>query len=208
MLKSLPLPQICNLMMIDIDNKIVHIDIFEKSFICDICKCKGICCVEGDSGAPLEEEEAKIIEDILPKIYDSLTDEGKSVIDERGTSMIDIEGDLTTTIYGNSGACVFTQYDDNGIAYCAIERAWEQGIVDFRKPISCHLYPIRITKYKDFDAINYNVWDICKDAVKLGNKEGVKIYQFLKEPLIRKYGKEWYKDMCNCAIALKEERGK
>lgn len=192
--------------MIDIDNKIVHLDIFEKCFICDIKKCKGICCVDGDSGAPLEEEEAKIIEDILPKIYNNLTDEGKSVIDKRGTSMIDIEGDLTTTIYGDSGACVFTQYNEEGIAYCAIEKAWEHGIVDFRKPISCHLYPIRITKYKDFDAVNYNVWDICKDAVKLGNKEGVKIYQFLKEPLIRKYGTEWYEDMCNCAEILRKDK--
>jgi len=192
--------------MIDIDNKIVHLDIFEKCFICDIKKCKGICCVEGDSGAPLEEKEAKIIEDILPKIYDRLTEEGKSVIDAKGTSMIDVEGDLTTTIYGNSGACVFTQYDEAGIAYCAIERAWEEGLVEFRKPISCHLYPIRITKYKDFDAVNYNVWDICKDAVKLGNKEGVKIYQFLKEPLIRKYGKEWYEDIYNCAEIIKQDK--
>ncbi|PLX09023.1 MAG: DUF3109 domain-containing protein [Marinilabiliales bacterium] len=192
--------------MIDIDNKIVHLDIFEKCFICDIKKCKGICCVEGDSGAPLEEKEAKIIEDILPKIYDRLTEEGKSVIDAKGTSMIDVEGDLKTTIYGNSGACVFTQYDEAGIAYCAIERAWEEGLVEFRKPISCHLYTIRITKYKDFDAVNYNVWDICKDAVKLGNKEGVKIYQFLKEPLIRKYGKEWYEDIYNCAEIIKQDK--
>ncbi len=191
--------------MIDIDDKIIHRDIFEKCFFCDIKKCKGICCVEGDSGAPLEEYEAEIIDEILPKIFDKLTDEGKSVIKEKGTSTIDIEGDLTTTIFGNSGACVFTQYDKDNIAYCVIERAWEEGIIDFRKPISCHLYPIRITKYKDFDAVNYSVWDICKDAVKLGTKKNVKIYEFLKEPLIKKYGVDWYKDLCNCAEILNKQ---
>ena len=191
--------------MIDIDNKVVHFDILNKCFICDISKCKGICCVEGDSGAPLSKEEDEIIKNILPKIYNKLTDAGKSVIDEKGTSMIDIEGDLTTTIYRNSGACVFTQYEADGTAYCAIERAWEKGLVEFRKPISCHLYPIRIKKYKDFDAVNYDVWGICKDAVKLGEKKDVKIYQFLKEPLIRKYGETWYKDLCKCAELLEKE---
>jgi len=192
-------------MMIDIDNKIVHLDIFNKCFICDICKCKGVCCIEGDSGAPLEEDEAKKIEEILPKIYDRLTVEGKAVIDVKGTSIIDEEGDLTTTILAGAGECVFTQHDENGIAYCAIERAWEEGIVDFRKPISCHLYPIRITKYNDFDAVNYHVWDICKDAVQLGKKKGLKVYQYLKEPLIRKYGEQWYEDLCNCAELLEKE---
>ncbi|MDD2633872.1 MAG: DUF3109 family protein [Bacteroidales bacterium] len=192
--------------MIDIDNKIVHFDILEKNFICDLSKCKGICCVEGDSGAPLEEKEAEIIEKLLPTIYNRLTAEGKSEIDKKGVWMIDIEGDLTTTILKNSGACVFTQYDDKGIAYCAIEKAWEEGLVDFRKPISCHLYPIRIKKYNDFDAVNYDVWSICKDAIKLGDKKNVKIYQFLKEPLIRKYGEQWYEDLCSCAKLLEENK--
>lgn len=190
--------------MIDIDNKIVHFDILEKNFICNLCKCKGICCVEGDAGAPLEEKEAEIIEQILPIIYDDLTTEGQLAIDEKGVWMIDIEGDLTTTILKNSGACVFVQYDNQGIAYCAIERAWEKGLVDFRKPISCHLYPIRVKKYNGFDAVNYNVWSICKDAIKLGDEKNIKIYQFLKEPLIRKYGKQWYEDLCVCAEMLKE----
>lgn len=191
--------------MIDIDNKIIHLDIFRKNFVCDISKCKGICCVKGDSGAPLEVEEADKIEEILPKIYDQLTKEAKAIIDNNGCTMIDIEGELTTTILRDSGACVFTQHDDNGNAYCAIERAWEQGIVDFRKPISCHLYPIRIKKFNGFDAVNYDVWDICKDALALGDKEGVKIYQFLKEPLIRKYGEEWYNEVCIAAEMLKKD---
>ncbi len=190
--------------MIDIDNKIVHRDIFQKCFICDICKCKGACCVEGDSGAPLEQAEVDKINEILPLIYHRLTDEGKSVIDREGISMIDIEGELTTTIFGEKGACVFTQYSKDGIAYCEIEKAWEEGIVDFRKPISCHLYPIRVKKYSSFDAVNYNVWDICKDAVILGNEKQVKIFEFLKEPLIRKYGEEWYKEACIAAKYLEE----
>ena len=193
--------------MIDIDNKIVHRYIFEKNFVCDICKCKGICCVEGDSGAPLEEEEAKKINEILPLIYDRLTPDGRSIIDVKGCSMIDVEGDLTTTIYGKSGACVFTQYSDDGIAFCVIEKAWEEGLVDFRKPISCHLYPIRVKKYSDFDAVNYHVWDICKDAVCLGNAKNVKIYEFLKDALIRKYGAEWYEEACIAAEYLADENG-
>lgn len=193
--------------MIDIDDRIVHRDVFEKHFICDISKCKGICCVEGDSGAPLEEDEAKKLDEILPKIYDRLTEAGKAVIDIQGTSGIDVEGELTTTILAGAGECVFTLHDENGVSYCAIERAWEEGIVDFRKPISCHLYPIRVTKYKGFDAVNYDVWDICKDGLCLGKKEGVSIFEFLKEPLIRKYGEDWYKKASIAAELLKEEKG-
>jgi hypothetical protein len=191
--------------MIDIDNKIVHRDVFQKCFICDICKCKGACCVEGDSGAPLEENEVEKINEILPVIYNRLTDEGKSIIDREGISMIDIEGELTTTIFGVKGACVFTQYSEDGIAYCEIEKAWEEGLVDFRKPISCHLYPIRVKKYSSFYAVNYNVWDICKDAVILGNEKKLRIFEFLKEPLIRKFGEEWYNEACIGAKYFEDE---
>jgi hypothetical protein len=185
--------------MIDIDGKIVHIDIFLKNFCCNVCKCKGICCVEGDSGAPLEKDEVEKISELLPLIYERLTKEGRNIIDSTGISMIDVEGDLTTTICGNSGACVFAQYDDSGTAYCLIEKAWEEGLTYFRKPISCHLYPIRVKKYKSFDAVNYNVWDICKDAVIYGKEKNIKIFEFLKESLIRKYGEEWYKEACIAA---------
>jgi len=192
--------------MIDIDNRIVHLDIFQKCFACDLSKCKGRCCVEGDSGAPLEVEEEKKVKEILPIIYDKLTSEGKEVIDKKGISMIDVEGELTTTITGDKGACVFVQYTENNIAYCTIEKAWEEGLIDFRKPISCHLYPIRIKKYSSFDAVNYNVWDICKDAVINGDEKNIKIFEFLKEPLIRKYGEEWYHEMCIAADYLKGEK--
>lgn len=189
--------------MIEIDNKVVHFDVFRKCFACDIAKCKGICCVEGDSGAPLEKEEEEKLKEILPKIYSRLSDEAKSVIDENGVSMLDIEGELTTSIIGKAGACVFANRSAEGIIYCEIEKAWEEGLVDFRKPISCHLYPIRVKKYASFEAVNYDVWNICKDAVKLGDERNVKIYEYLKEPLIRKYGEEWYNEMCVAADYVK-----
>ncbi|MBO4614909.1 MAG: DUF3109 family protein [Bacteroidales bacterium] len=189
--------------MIEIDNKVVHFDVFRKCFACDIAKCKGICCVEGDSGAPLEKEEEEKLKEILPKIYSRLSDEAKSVIDVNGVSMLDIEGELTTSIIGKAGACVFANRSAEGIIYCEIEKAWEEGLVDFRKPISCHLYPIRVKKYASFEAVNYDVWNICKDAVKLGDERNVKIYEYLKEPLIRKYGEEWYNEMCVAADYVK-----
>lgn len=189
--------------MIEIDNKVVHFDVFRKCFACDIAKCKGICCVEGDSGAPLEKEEEEKLKEILPKIYSRLSDEAKSVIDENGVSMLDIEGELTTSIIGKAGACVFANRSAEGIIYCEIEKAWEEGLVDFRKPISCHLYPIRVKKYASFEAVNYDVWNICKDAVKLGDERNIKIYEYLKEPLIRKYGEEWYNEMCVAADYVK-----
>lgn len=181
--------------MIDIDDKIIHLDIFKECFCCDIKKCKGICCIEGDAGAPIENFEETKIKQILPNIIDKLSKEAKEVINKHGVSMIDEDGDLTTAICGNKGACVFVQIDENGIAYCVIEKAWEQGLIDFRKPISCHLYPIRASKYSNFEALNYHRWEICKDAIKHGEKLNLKIFQFLKQALIRKYGKNWYKEL-------------
>ena len=189
--------------MIEIDDKIVHFDVFRKCFACDIAKCKGICCVEGDSGAPLEKAEEDKLKEILPKIYNRLSEEAKSVIDEKGVSMLDVEGELTTSIIGKAGACVFANRSADGIIYCEIEKAWEEGLVDFRKPISCHLYPIRVKKYASFEAVNYDVWNICNDAVTLGNERNIKIFEYLKEPLTRKYGEEWYNEMCVAADYVK-----
>lgn len=191
--------------MIDIEDIIVHYDIFKECFCCDLEKCKGICCVEGDSGAPIEVEEEIKIKQILPIIIDELTDEAKKTIEEHGVSMVDIDGDLTTSICGDTGPCVFIQTDENGIAYCVIEKYWEKGLIDFRKPISCHLYPLRVSKYSTFEALNYHMWDICADARVLGKKLNLKIFQFLKEPLIRKYGEEWYEDLLVAAKLFEEE---
>ena len=181
--------------MLEIGNTIISLDIIEKKFVCDVKSCKGVCCVAGDSGAPLEEEEAIIINELTPNILHRLTPDAQQVIAEQGTSMIDIEGDLVTTILSNSGSCVFTLHNKNGIAYCAIEEAWAHGETDFRKPISCHLYPIRITKYSTFDALNFHAWEICEKAIIKGEITGVPVYKFTKDALIRKYGHEWYEQL-------------
>lgn len=181
--------------MLEIGNTIISLDIIEVKFACDIKACKGICCIEGDSGAPISKEEKEQIEAITPKIIHRLHPEAKKKIEQQGISFIDEEGDLVTSILNNSGACVFTIFDNNGNAKCAIEEAWENNEINFRKPISCHLYPIRITSYNSFDAINYHSWDICKNAIIRGEKLGIPVYVFAKEALMRKYGSEWYKQL-------------
>ena len=191
--------------MIQIDDKILSLELFANKFICNIAKCHGVCCVEGDSGAPLEEDEGKIIDEIYPKIKHLLSPGAIEVIEEEGTSVIDFDNDLVTPIV-NGKECVYTYFDTKGGVHCAIEMAWKQGLVDFRKPISCHLYPIRTRKLSMGEALNYDVWPICKDAIVLGKREGVSVYKFLKEPLIRKYGEAFYAEMEEAEKQL-EERG-
>jgi len=189
--------------MIQIDDAIVALDIIEESFICDLSACKGACCIEGESGAPLEKEEADILNKILPFVWDDLSDEAKNIINKQGVAYKDLDGDMVTSIVDGKD-CVFTCYDENGICKCAIEKAYKEGKTDFYKPISCHLYPIRLQHYKDFTAVNYHRWMVCKAAVTLGRKEGVRIYQFLKEPLIRKFGEAWYNELCIAADEYKK----
>lgn len=181
--------------MIQIDNAIVALDIIEENFLCDLSACMGECCVEGESGAPLEKEEVAVLEEILPLVWDDLSPEAQKVIQKTGVAYKDTDGEMVTSIV-NGKDCVFTYYDEKGICKCAIEKAHKEGKTDFYKPISCHLYPIRLQKYRDFTAVNYHRWSVCKAAVALGNKEGLKIYQFLKTPLIRKFGEAWYNELC------------
>lgn len=185
--------------MIDIDNKVVAFDVLKKKFCCDIPVCKGICCVHGDSGAPLDVDELEVFDKNIDAIKPYMTEEGIAAIEKDGLYYKDTDGDWVTMLI-DGAECAYTVVED-GIVKCAIENAFYDGKLDYKKPISCHLYPIRITKYKSFDAVNYDVWDICKDAVFFGEKHGVKVYKFLKEPLIRKYGKEWYEKL---EIAAKE----
>ena len=180
--------------MFQINDTIVASDIVEENFLCDLTVCKGECCVEGDSGAPLEDEEVTIIEKLLPQVWDDLSPAAQSLIKEQGVAYQDDDGEMVTSIV-NGKDCVFTYYDEQGICKCVIEKAYREGRVDFYKPISCHLYPIRLQKYKDFTAVNYHRWQVCKAAVALGNKKGLKIYQFLKEPLIRRFGEDWYNEL-------------
>lgn len=189
--------------MIQIDDAIVALDVIEENFLCDLSACMGECCVEGESGAPLENEEVEIIEKILPHIWDDLSPKAQQVIDAQGVAYKDRDGDMVTSIV-NGKDCVFTYYDEKGICKCAIEKAYKEGKTDFHKPISCHLYPIRLEKFREFTAVNYHRWRICKAAVLLGNKEDLRIYQFLKEPLIRKFGEAWYNELCIAADEYKE----
>ncbi|NDV45774.1 DUF3109 family protein [Paludibacter sp. 221] len=189
--------------MLQIDDTIISLDLFDKCFVCDLNACKGICCIEGDAGAPLEEEEIGIIEELLPVIWDDLSEVSKEVINRQGVSYIDEEGEPVTSIVGGK-ECVFTYTDSDGICKCAIEKAYREGKTDFYKPISCHLYPVRIQKYYDFEAVNYHRWKVCDCAFKLGSKLQVPVYKFLKEPLIRKFGEEWYEQMEIAEKELKE----
>lgn len=189
--------------MIQIDDAVVALDIIEENFLCDLSACKGECCVEGESGAPLEKEEVEILEQILPFVWDDLSPKAQELIKKQGVAYQDHDGDMVTSIV-NGKDCVFTYYDEKGICKCAIEKAYKEGKIDFYKPISCHLYPIRLEKYRDFTAVNYHRWRVCKAAVVLGNKEGLRIYQFLKEPLIRKFGEAWYNELCIAADEYKK----
>lgn len=168
-------------------------DLLEKNFICNLKKCKGACCVEGEFGAPLSEHEIGILQAELEHIKPYLSPKGQHALDKHGVWEKDSDGDLVTTCLP-SGECNFSIYD-NGILACGIEKAWKEGKTTFRKPISCHLYPIRISQVGDYEALNYNRWDICKPACTLGNKHQVPIYKFLKESLIRKYGEDWYSEL-------------
>lgn len=193
--------------MFQIDDTIIASDIIEENFLCNLCVCKGECCVEGDSGAPLEDEEVKIIENLLPHVWEDLSADAQKIIKENGVAYQDTDGEMVTSIV-NGKDCVFTYYDGDGICKCAIEKAYREGRVDFYKPISCHLYPIRLQKYKEFTAVNYHRWRVCKAAVELGNREGLRIYQFLKEPLIRRFGEDWYNELCLVAEEYNKSREK
>jgi hypothetical protein len=190
--------------MMKVGEVLVSDDIREKEFVCNLEKCKGACCVEGDFGAPLEESELQILEDIYPKIKSYLSPAGIKVIEKQGAHTVDDDGDLCTPVI-DGRECVYAIYDKKGILKCGIEQAYNDGKINWKKPISCHLYPIRITKKKDFEAVNYHKWHICSPACSLGKELQVPLYEFLKDPLIRKYGQAWYDDLL---IAIEESEKK
>ena len=186
--------------MIQVEDKIISMDIFEKQFVCDLNACKGACCVEGDSGAPLTVEEEKKLNTIYEKVKPYMREEGILEIEKRGVSVFDSEGELTTLLVNNR-ECAFV-VNEYGVSKCAIEKAYLDEKTDFKKPISCHLFPIRIKEYRDFDAVNYEDIKICKSACECGAKLEVPVYAFLKEPLIRKYGEVWYKELLEATKLL------
>lgn len=181
--------------MIAIDKTLISEDVLDKKFVCDLNACKGECCIAGDSGAPLEKDELEILESVLEKVKPYMVKKGINAIEKHGSYVIDSDGDYTTTLVSEGGECAFVFFDENKIAKCSFEQAFYDGKINWKKPISCHLYPIRITKHKGYDAVNYNKWDICSPACECGKKLDVPVYKFLKEPLIRKYGKEWFKQL-------------
>ena len=187
--------------MIQIKDTLISEDIFETCFVCDLGKCKGMCCVEGDAGAPLTHEEYEAIKDVLPEIWDDLSPKARELIEKQGIAYIDDDGELVTSII-KGRECVFTYFDADGVCRCAIDNAFREGKISVQKPISCHLYPIRLHKYDEFTALNYDRWSVCRPALRLGKKTGIKLYQFLKEPLIRKFGEEWYQEVCQIAELL------
>ena len=180
--------------MLQIDDTLVSLDVVERQFICDLPLCKGACCIEGDAGAPLEQQELAELRKILPDVWDDLSPQAQELIKKQGVAYIDSDGDTVTSII-NGKDCVFTCYDSSGICSCAIEKAYREGRIRFMKPVSCHLYPIRITHYDTFKAVNFNRWKICKPAEILGKKERLPLYKFLREPLIRKFGEDWYEKL-------------
>lgn len=181
--------------MIAIDRTLISEDLLDKKFVCDLNACKGACCVAGDSGAPLDKEELKILDSIIENVKPYMVRKGIKAIEKHGTYVVDGDGDYTTTLVSPGAECAFVFFDENKIAKCAIEQAYYDGKIGWKKPISCHLYPVRITKHKEYDAVNYDKWSVCKPACSCGEKLDVPVYKFLKEPLIRKYGKDWYKEL-------------
>lgn len=191
--------------MIEIGRTIISRDIFEEHFLCDLLKCKGACCVEGDSGAPVNDEEVEKIRKNYPRFKHLLPERHQEEIEKQGFSVVDDDGDTVTPLVENR-QCAYSFYDEKGILKCGIERAWSNGESDFRKPVSCHLFPIRITEYKRFDAVNYEKLKICKSGRKCGKSNRLPLYKFLKEPLIRKYGQGWYKEVEIAARYLDAEK--
>lgn len=177
-----------------IDDKLISEQLFEKKFVCDLKACKGACCVEGDSGAPLTDDEVVAIKEIYPVIEKYLTKAAKKIIKKHGVSVVDADGDTVTPLINNR-ECVYAYYDEHSILKCAIEKAFLNGEINFRKPISCYLFPIRIKEYKDFTAINYEEEKICKPALVLGEKLGIPVFRFLKEPIINRFGLAFYNDL-------------
>jgi hypothetical protein len=193
-----------NAMYILDDKFILTEDIFDQNFVCNLEACKGACCWEGDAGAPLEDEEIETLKAIYPLVKPYLTTEGIKVIESEGVA-VEALGEWGTSLI-DDGPCSFIQYDDSGKAICGIEQAYNDGVVDFKKPISCHLYPIRVKKLPDYEALNYDRWDICSAACSLGDELKVPVYRFVKDALIRKYGADFYQKIEDFAAFHEEHK--
>lgn len=180
--------------MLQIKDTLVSLDLIERFFCCDLNVCKGECCIDGDAGAPLTAEEALAIEDVLPYVRPMLSPRALEVIDAQGVCYVDPEGELVTSIVDGRD-CVFTTYAPGGICLCALEKAWREGLAPQTKPASCHLYPARLRPCGLMTAVNMHNWKICRSAEKNGRHRNIRAYEFLKEPLVRRFGQEWYDEL-------------
>ncbi|MFK7755770.1 MAG: DUF3109 family protein [Flavobacteriales bacterium] len=187
--------------MVEIDDKLISMDIFEKKFVCDLAACKGACCVEGHGGAPVEEEEIELLEKHFSVAKKYLDQESIDAVEKQGFFVVGSDGGLETPLK-NEEECAYVYFDRHGTAKCSYDTAYRNGEIDWMKPISCHLYPIRLTDLKTHTALNYHKWGICAPACDCGSKLDVPIYKFLKEPLIRKFGEEFYAEVERAADIL------
>lgn len=185
--------------MIEIDGKIVSSDLLTERFLCDLSSCRGICCVEGNAGAPLEEDEVSTLGQEFDAYRDFMTPEGLSTVEQQGFAVRDGDGDLVTPLVGDA-ECAYS-FSRDGVTLCAIEQAWAAGATPFRKPISCHLYPIRVTRFGDGSlGLNYHRWAVCDGARKLGAARGVPVYKMLREAIVRRFGVSFFE-----ALEIAEE---
>lgn len=188
--------------ILQVGSVLLSSDILFKCFCCDLEKCKGQCCVEGDAGAPVTLDEVAEIEACLDEVWPDMSASAQAVVDRQGVAYTDSEGELVTSIVEGRD-CVFTCYD-NGLCLCALEKAFRAGRTAFCKPISCALYPIREKTFSGgVTGLNYNEWNVCRDAVALGNQLQLPVYKFLKDPLIRRFGEDWYAELEEVAKELK-----
>jgi hypothetical protein len=188
--------------MFQLGKTIVSEEILEREFVCNLSACKGTCCIDGDAGAPLNEEETKILEEIYPKVKPYLRPEGIAAIEAQGTWVKGEDGDFETTLIEGKD-CAYVIFDGE-TALCGIEQAYNEGIVSWKKPVSCHLYPIRVKDFTEFTAVNYDKWHICDDACTLGKELQVPVYKFVKEALVRRFGEDWYLELEKVALDLKK----
>lgn len=192
--------------MLQIKDALVSLDLAEEFFCCDLDSCLGQCCIEGDAGAPITEAEYTELEELVDVVKPYLLPAAKERIAEAGVGYVDEEGDLVTQIVDGRN-CVFTTYGPGGKCLCAIEKAYREGKCTMRKPISCYLYPLRLTEYPTFTAVNYHRWKICKCAQVAGRARGIRLYEFMREPLIERFGQEWYDELAEACQAYLSEYG-
>lgn len=190
--------------MVEIQNTLVSLDLFREKFCCDLNACGGACCIEGDAGAPVKEEEIAELETAAETVLDELSADAQAVIKAQGVVYIDRDGDFVTSIVDGKD-CVFTCRNEHGHCLCALERAYRAGRIPFKKPVSCSLYPVRLSTVGGMTAVNYHRWEVCRPAVELGRKLDIPVYKFLKEPLIQAFGKEWWDECDIVAEELKKQ---